>query len=119
MYYCTISRCVSLKKIVFVLFFLVCHFCYRVPVPVSRASVFVPVLAAVFQSSHEMICIIICAVLRDVVRAERGDAQADRDMQTVGCHHQAGPPLPLRRGENQTNKKRNPDPKIATLDPDK
>jgi hypothetical protein len=38
-------------------------------------------------------------VLRDVVRAECGDAQADGDLQTTGRHHTTGSSLPLRRGE--------------------
>ena len=37
-------------------------------------------------------------VLRDVLRPERGDAQADGDLQTVRRNHQTGPALPLRRG---------------------
>ena len=40
-----------------------------------------------------------CAVLRDVLRAQRGDAQTDRDLQETRCHHQTGPSLPLWRGE--------------------
>ena len=37
-------------------------------------------------------------VLRDVVRVERRDAQADRDLQETRRHHQTSSPIPLRRG---------------------
>ena len=37
------------------------------------------------------------AVLRDVLRPQRGDAQADRDLQEAGRDHQAGAALPQRR----------------------
>ena len=38
-------------------------------------------------------------VLRDVLRLERGDAQADGDLQEAGRHHPSSSPVPLRRGE--------------------
>ena len=38
-------------------------------------------------------------VLRDVLRPQRGDAQAVGDVQANGRHHQAGPAIPIQRGE--------------------
>ena len=52
------------------------------------------------------------AVLRDVLRPERGDAQADGDLQAAGRHHPPGAALPQRgapaagrrgRGESQAD----------------
>ena len=40
-------------------------------------------------------------VLRDVVRVERRDAQADRDLQETRRHHQTSSPIPLRRGKTK------------------
>ena len=52
------------------------------------------------------------AVLRDVLRPERGDAQADGDLQAAGRHYPPGAALPQRgapaagrrgRGESQAD----------------
>ena len=38
------------------------------------------------------------AVLRDVIRVERGDAQTNRDLQETRRHHPTSASLPFRRG---------------------
>ena len=63
-----------------------------------------PILFCAFCSYFNNIVVHFLSVLRNVLWVERGDAQTNGDLQTIGCYHKTSFAVSLCRGNFEIHK---------------